>query len=96
MRADAELVALFEEFFEREVSVELVDVVERSGEFPEELWAKALTIEIPWIGIDERSGGVGGTVADTAALLQVACRYSNTIWLLPSWRAPVGLPATDP
>jgi acyl-CoA dehydrogenase len=82
IRADDELVELLEDFFATEVAPELVDQVERSGEWPSALWHKVGQVEIPAIGINEADGGVGGSLADVAALIQLAAYRATPLPLL--------------
>lgn len=72
---DPEIIELLTDFFAREVTPEVVEAAEREGVLPRSLWQRAESVQIPWIGIDEEHGGVGGTVADAVAMLQLAgCR----------------------
>jgi acyl-CoA dehydrogenase len=82
IRADRELEQMFREFFAGEVSAGLVDHVERSGNWPSELWAHADRTELPSIGIPESSGGVGGSLADVAAMIEQAAYHATPLPLL--------------
>lgn len=82
VRADDELVELLEDFFAREVTPDLVDAAERTGELPTALWDRAEAVQIPWIGIAEDHGGVGGTFADVVALVHHAAYRGTPLPLL--------------
>lgn len=82
VRADEELVELLEDFFAREVTPDLVAAAEQSGELPRALWARAEAVQIPWIGIAEEHGGVGGTFADVVALVHHAAYRATPLPLL--------------
>ncbi|WP_338748775.1 acyl-CoA dehydrogenase family protein [Janibacter alittae] len=79
---DPEIVELLTDFFAREVTPEVVDAAERAGALPRELWERAEAVEIPWIGIAEEHGGVGGTSADAVAMLQLAGHRATPLPLL--------------
>ncbi len=81
-RADTDLVKLFEEFFANEVTPDLIEATEQAGVLPTELWERAATVQIPWIGIDEQHGGVGGTLADAVALVHHAAYRATPLPLL--------------
>ncbi len=72
LKADEELEELLADFFGNEVSAELVDETERSGEWPANLWASAAAAQLQLVGIDEERGGVGGSLADVAAIVRRA------------------------
>lgn len=82
VRADAELVELLEDFFDREVTPDLVETTERAGRLPTALWDRAESVQIPWIGIAEEHGGVGGTFADVVALVHHATYRATPLPLL--------------
>ncbi len=82
VRADEELVELLEDFFAREVTPDLVDATERSGELPTALWDRAEAVQVPWIGISEEHGGVGGTFADVVALVHHAAYRATPLPVL--------------
>lgn len=82
VRADEELVELLEDFFAREVTPDLVDATERAGTLPTALWGRAEAVQIPWIGIEEEHGGVGGTFADVVALVHHAAYRATPLPLL--------------
>ena len=82
IHADDELRELLEDFFAREVNPDLVSSVERSGEWPADLWERAKRVQIPSIGIAEQSGGVGGTLADVGTLVRAAAYRATPLPLL--------------
>lgn len=82
VRADDELVELFKDFFARVVTPEVVDAAERAGELPSALWQRAEALQIPWIGIPEEHGGVGGTSADVVALVHHAAYRATPLPLV--------------
>lgn len=79
---DPEIVELLTDFFSREVTPEVVDAAERAGALPRDLWDQAETVQIPWIGIAEEHGGVGGTSSDAVAMLQLAGHRATPLPLL--------------
>lgn len=79
---DPEIVKLLSDFFSREVTPEAVDAAERAGVLPQDLWDRAESVEIPWMGIPEEYGGVGGTSADAVAMLRLAGQRSTPLPLL--------------
>jgi acyl-CoA dehydrogenase len=64
------------------------------------VWSAAAAVGLPWIGIPEAAGGVGGTLGDAIAVLYVAGRHATPIplaetgvlagWLLAESGLPVG------
>ena len=82
IRVDEELEELLRDFFAGEVDPGLVEAVERTGAWPDHLWEKAARTQIPWIGIPETAGGVGGSLADVAALVQHAAFHATPLPLL--------------
>lgn len=82
IHADRELEDMLEDFFANEVDPERVRRVEVDGTWPDELWRKAEGTQIPWIGIAETAGGVGGTLADTAAAIRHAAYHAAPLPLL--------------
>lgn len=79
---DPEIVDLLADFFAREVTPDVVDAAERKGALPRELWDRAEAVQIPWIGIAEEHGGVGGTSADAVAMLRIAGHRAAPLPLL--------------
>jgi acyl-CoA dehydrogenase len=43
------------------------------------VWDAAAVVGLPWIGVPEAAGGVGGTLSDAIAVMQVAGRYAAPI-----------------
>jgi acyl-CoA dehydrogenase len=43
------------------------------------VWDAAAVVGLPWIGVPEAAGGVGGTLRDAVAVLQIAGRYAAPI-----------------
>jgi acyl-CoA dehydrogenase len=43
------------------------------------VWEAAATVGLPWISVPEGAGGVGGTLSDAMAVLQIAGRYAAPI-----------------
>ncbi len=82
MRADEELEEFFRDFFATEVTPEVVDTIERAGTWPAALWEKMERIELPWIGLPESVGGVGGSLADVGALVRAAAFHAAPISLV--------------
>jgi acyl-CoA dehydrogenase len=82
MRADEDVEELLRDFFAGEVTPDLVNAVEQTGAWPEDLWRKATRAGIPWIGIPETAGGVGGSLADVAAVVQHAAFHATPLPLL--------------
>lgn len=82
VRADEELVELLEDFFAREVTPDVVEAAERRQALPASLWERACAVQIPWIGIREEDGGVGGTIADVVALMHHAASRATPLPLL--------------
>jgi acyl-CoA dehydrogenase len=78
---------------------EAIQEAQRTGWAPG-VWQAAATVGLPWIGVPEEAGGVGGTLTDAIAVLQVAGRYAAPIplaetgvlagWLLARAGLPVG------
>ena len=56
---------------------------EQDGWMPE-LWAVLSRTGLPWVGIAESAGGVGGELADAAALLRMAGRHAVPLPLAES------------
>jgi acyl-CoA dehydrogenase len=64
------------------------------------VWDAAAMVGLPWIGVPEAAGGVGGTLSDAVAVMQIAGRYAAPIplaetgvlagWLLAMCGIPVG------
>lgn len=79
---DPDLLDLLQDFFTSEVTPEVVDAAERAGALPADLWARAESVEIPWIGVAEEHGGVGGSLADTVAMVQEAARRATPLPLV--------------
>lgn len=79
---DPDLLDLLQDFFATEVTPEVVDAAERAGALPADLWARAEAVEIPWIGIAEEHGGVGGSLADAVAMVQEAARRAAPLPLV--------------
>lgn len=79
---DPDLLDLLQDFFASEVTPDVVDAAERAGALPADLWARAESVEIPWIGIAEEHGGVGGSLADTVAMVEEAARRATPLPLV--------------
>jgi acyl-CoA dehydrogenase len=99
-RADKDLEELLVDFFASEVNPELVDSVERSGTWPRSLWQRLAATGLPWVGIAEEAGGVGGNLADVAALLRHSAFQAAPLPLLEHHLAAhvvaaAGLPHVD-
>jgi acyl-CoA dehydrogenase len=49
------------------------------GGFPDKIWSAAADVGLPWIGVPESAGGLGGDLQDALEVLRVAGRYSPPI-----------------
>jgi acyl-CoA dehydrogenase len=49
------------------------------GGFPERIWSAVADVGLPWIGVPESAGGLGGEPSDALEVLRVAGRYSPPI-----------------
>lgn len=79
------------------------EAVQRShtDDWAPEVWDAAAAIGLPWLGIAEADGGVGGTLTDAIAVARIAGRHAAPIpltetALLAGWAlAAAGLPVGD-
>jgi len=53
---------------------EVVEALYAAG--PADPWAASLRAELPWVGISEEAGGVGGTVGDQVAIARAIGRHA--------------------
>jgi acyl-CoA dehydrogenase len=67
-----------EKVFADTSTYDTVQEAQRTGWAPS-VWDAAAVVGLPWIGVPEAAGGVGGTLADAIAVLQVAGRYAAPI-----------------
>lgn len=81
-RADADFEHLLSSFFTAEVDSQLVDAIELSGAWPEETWKRLAALDLPWVGVPESAGGVGGTLADVVAMIHHAAYHAAPLPLL--------------
>jgi acyl-CoA dehydrogenase len=49
------------------------------GGFPDKIWSAVAEVGLPWIGVAESAGGLGGELQDALEVLRVAGRYSPPI-----------------
>ncbi|WP_330256010.1 acyl-CoA/acyl-ACP dehydrogenase [Nocardia sp. NBC_00565] len=66
-RADAELEAIVNRFFEQRCTTEVVSVAEREG-MPSDLWDATEELGFTAVGIPEEAGGSGGSLEDALAV----------------------------
>ena len=74
--ADALLVETIEQLLSDISTPAEVEHAETDGGWSSRTWAALSAAGFPWVGIEESRGGSGGTLADTAALLHAAGRFS--------------------
>ncbi len=96
---DRLLLETAEKVFADTSTYEAVQDAQRTGWAPA-VWDAAAAVGLPWISVPEGAGGVGGTLADAVAVLQIAGRYAAPIplaetgvlagWLLAAMRSPTG------
>jgi len=102
--ADELLVDTARKVFIETCTFEVVEAAERDG-WAASVWEAVAGVGLPWVGVPEAVGGVGGTLADALAVLRLAGQHSAPIplaetgllagWLLASAGLPVGQgPAT--
>jgi acyl-CoA dehydrogenase len=99
MTVDELLVSTAERIFSETCTFAAIEQAEHDGWAPA-VWDALAGAGLPWLGIDEAAGGVGGTLADAAAVLRVAGRHAAPVPLaetgLASWLlACAGLPVGD-
>lgn len=82
IHADPDIEDMLGDFFSSEVDPERVHRIEADGTWPADLWDKAERSEIPWIGVAAEAGGVGGTLADAAALIRHAAYHAAPLPLM--------------
>ncbi|MGB8389414.1 acyl-CoA dehydrogenase family protein [Mycobacterium sp.] len=96
---DSDLVGLVRDYFSKTFTPEVIAEVERDGP-PPQLWRSVDELGLPLVGIDEDSGGSGGSLLDLLAVMEGAGRYavplplaetSLAAWLLA--RAGAEVPA---
>lgn len=94
---DPDLVRMVEEYCSRTFAHEVISSVEEHGP-DRELWDGVEALGLPLIGVDDDSGGSGGTLLDLVAVLQVAGRFAAPVplaetnlagWLLASAGAEI-------
>jgi acyl-CoA dehydrogenase len=71
------------DLFSQHAGPEARQSAEQEGWMPE-LWAVLSRTGLPWVGIPEAAGGVGGELADAAALLRMAGRHAVPLPLAES------------
>lgn len=74
---DPDLRDMLEDFFATEVTPVVVEEAERAGTYAADVWKKAESLDLPWIGIDEERGGAGGSLADLVTLVAEAARRAT-------------------
>uniref|UniRef100_UPI003899FA94 acyl-CoA dehydrogenase family protein n=1 Tax=Mycobacterium sp. HUMS_1102779 TaxID=3383487 RepID=UPI003899FA94 len=96
---DSDLVGMVRDYFSKSFTPEVIADVERDGPSPQ-LWRSVDELGLPLVGIDEDSGGSGGSLLDLLAVMEGAGRYavplplaetSLAAWLLA--RAGAEVPA---
>jgi acyl-CoA dehydrogenase len=101
---DQLLVETAEKVFADTSTYEVVQEAQRTGWAPR-LWDAVAGVGLPWISVPEAAGGVGGSLSDAVAVLQIAGRHAAPIplaetgvlsgWLLAECGLQVGTgPAT--
>jgi acyl-CoA dehydrogenase len=75
---DELLLETAEKVFAANSTYEAVQEAQRTGAAPA-LWDAAAMVGLPWISVPEGAGGVGGTLSDAVAVLQIAGRYAAPI-----------------
>lgn len=97
VQRDPDLVGLVRDYFSQTFTPEVVADVERDGPSPQ-LWRSIEELGLPLVGIDEDSGGSGGSLLDLLAVMEGAGRYAVALplaetslaaWLLASAGAEV-------
>ena len=96
---DRLLLETAEKVFADTSTYDAVQDAQRTGWAPA-VWDAAAVVGLPWIGVPETAGGVGGTLSDALAVLRLAGRYAAPIplaetgvlagWLLAESGLPVG------
>src|SRR6516225_5785633 len=96
---DRLLLETAERVFADTSTYDAVQEAQRQGWAPA-VWDAAAQVGLPWISVPEAAGGVGGTLSDAVAVLQIAGRYAAPIplaetgvlagWLLAECGLPVG------
>jgi acyl-CoA dehydrogenase len=97
--SDELLLEVADRVFADTCSPEIVRRAEVDG-WAAEAWDAIANVGLPWVSVDEASGGSGGSVADAAAVLTVAGRHAAPLpiaengllggWLLSAAGLPVG------
>jgi acyl-CoA dehydrogenase len=75
---DRLLLETAEKVFADTSTYDAVQDAQRTGWAPA-VWDAAAVVGLPWISVPEAAGGVGGSLADAIAVLQVAGRYAAPI-----------------
>jgi acyl-CoA dehydrogenase len=96
---DRLLLETAEKVFADTSTYDAVQEAQRTGWAPT-VWDAAAGVGLPWIGVPEAAGGVGGSLADAVAVLQIAGRHAAPIplaetgvlagWLLAACGLEVG------
>jgi acyl-CoA dehydrogenase len=91
--ADPLLLETAERVFAETCTHEVIEAAERDGWAPG-VWAAIGEVGLPWVGVPEDAGGVGGTLDDALGVLRVAGAYAAPVplaetgllagWLLAS------------
>jgi acyl-CoA dehydrogenase len=96
---DRLLLETAERVFADTSTYDAVQEAQRQGWAPA-VWDAAAQVGLPWISVPEAAGGVGGTLSDAVAVLQIAGRYAAPIplaetgvlagWLLTACGLEIG------
>ena len=76
MTVDPLLLETADRALEATCTHEAVEAAERDG-WSASIWDTVAEIGLPWVGVPEAAGGVGGTVVDAVALLGVVGRHAH-------------------
>jgi acyl-CoA dehydrogenase len=99
VKADALLLETAERVFAETCTHDVVERAE-AERFAPTVWAAIREIGLPWVGVPESAGGMGGELSDALAVLRVAGRHAAPVplaetgvlagWLLADAGLPVG------
>jgi acyl-CoA dehydrogenase len=78
MTADDLLISTTTKILSETSTFEAVEQAEQEGWAPD-VWDALATAGLPWVGIPEQSGGVGGTLEDAMAILRVAGAHAAPV-----------------
>lgn len=78
IEADNVIIDTVSHLLSRECNRDVVQAAE-DGNFPVAMWTALCDSAVPWAWIPEESGGVGGSLADGAAIIHLAAQYAAPV-----------------